>query len=340
MSNTSDNPNSQIIEADQGQLEHIIQVMGRDNTVVNGNGNSVTKKILANFFVGEQIVTNLDREELLKGTQQIADQVLNAAEKLGDLNIRAKAISHHTTLTRSLLPATHILNLFGPREKSLLILGSPGSGKTFVLHSLLKVLAAYAKNCHDNENYEYRIPVILTLSNWSQFALSTESQTNFEQYLLNALSKEYSLSNQKTKTLIQKGQFVLLMDGLDEVDIKMRPDCAQSINAFRREYASIPMIVCCRQKDYETLSVQLEFQCSIHLEPLSSESLKVYFEQNQKHAHGSVILELVLRNYWSVGYRYLMGSPTRIRFSFEHPKAVSHDTKLDHRWTQPTNKCL
>jgi len=61
---------------------------------------------------------------------------------------------------------------------------------------------------------------------------------------------------------------------------------------------------------------------------------------SKANTHGSVILELVLRNYWPVGYRYLPGSPARIRFSLEQPKAASHDTKLDHRWTRPTNKRL
>jgi hypothetical protein len=274
---------SQIIEAHQSQLDNIVQITGEDNTVVQGGGNSIVKNVVSNFFMGKQTITEIDQEELLKSTQQIADEILDPAGKLGNLNINVEKILSRPT-PGTTLSINELISLFGPRQKSLLILGDPGSGKTFALRSLARVMTLYAKQCHDNHNYGYRIPVVLTLSNWSLFISQANAKVSFEKYLLDALSKEYSLSANKAEALIQQANLILLLDGLDEVTLDARPDCVGAMNVFHKEYASIPIVVVCRQKDYYSLPVSLEFQQVICLCPLSRDALNAYFEQNPKHA--------------------------------------------------------
>ncbi len=92
------------------------------------------------------------------------------------------------------------------------------------------------------------------------------------------LHTKYQVSQQIGKAWIQEQKLLLLLDGLDEVDINQRTDCVTALNEFCREYGQTEIVVCSRIHDYEALSTRLTFQAVIYLQPLSLEQIQEYLK--------------------------------------------------------------
>lgn len=167
-------------------------------------------------------------------------------------------------------------------ERSLLILGEPGSGKTTIL---LKLLAKLINNFGEDNNKP--MPVYFNLSSW------TRGQENFADWLAERLKKEYLFLPQIANQLIER-QLLLLLDGLDELKLEDRKDCVQKLNKFIEGHAVIDIVVCSRLREYEEVlgsdchlleknkkssysdNRKLKLQEAFYLHPITMEEIDSY----------------------------------------------------------------
>ncbi|HEU5374433.1 MAG TPA: NACHT domain-containing protein [Ktedonobacteraceae bacterium] len=165
------------------------------------------------------------------------------------------------------LPAgTSIIQVFDEADEELLILGEPGSGKTTLLLYLARTLLDRA-----DADESRRIPVIFHLSSWPQQRLP------LDQWLVAELKTKYQVSRQVGQAWVETDQIFPLLDGLDEVAESARTACVQAIiNHMQRSPARTPLVVCCRNAEYQALSLQLPLQYAVMLLPFSREQIDTY----------------------------------------------------------------
>ncbi|MEZ4736654.1 MAG: NACHT domain-containing protein [Caldilineaceae bacterium] len=151
-----------------------------------------------------------------------------------------------------------------PLQRTLLLLGAPGSGKT----TMLLVLAQQAIDRAQADPTE-PIPVVFNLSTWSV------KQPVLADWLVSEFSDKYYVAKSVSRPWIVQDRLLLLLDGLDEVPTECQAECIAAINAFRVE-RNIPIIVCCRTEEYAVLPVQLAFAAAVTLEPLTTEQIMAH----------------------------------------------------------------
>ena len=159
---------------------------------------------------------------------------------------------------------TKISTVFSAANGELLILGEPGAGKTTMLLHLVSDLLVYAEG-----DVSRPIPVVFSLASWN-------SSQPLDEWLVNELSNNYEVPSQLGRSWISEKGFVPLLDGLDEVEISKRSACADAINHFRQQYPGVWMLVTTRSKDYHALSIRLQLDKAIVLQPLSLEQIDAY----------------------------------------------------------------
>ncbi|MEL7072394.1 MAG: NACHT domain-containing protein, partial [Cyanobacteria bacterium J06581_3] len=150
---------------------------------------------------------------------------------------------------------TRIYDLFMQQGegRSLLILGEPGAGKTTTLLTLARDLISQTDERH-------RIPAIFNLSSWTGGEIAP--------WLVSELNSKYQIPKNIGTSWVEEQQLLLLLDGLDEVRLDRRKDCAIAINQFHQDYGP-ELVVCCRIKDYEALDFRLGFQSALYVRSLS-----------------------------------------------------------------------
>src|SRR5262249_44855947 len=74
---------------------------------------------------------------------------------------------------------------------------------------------------------------------------------------------------------VAEDKILLLLDGLDEVKRECRAACVEAINKYRNEHGLVPMVVCCRNTDYDALgpSARLLLRKTIVIQPLTAEQI-------------------------------------------------------------------
>ncbi|MEM9274345.1 MAG: NACHT domain-containing protein [Cyanobacteria bacterium P01_F01_bin.143] len=143
--------------------------------------------------------------------------------------------------------------------KTLLILGEPGSGKTITLLQLAEHLIEQT-----TQDLTKPIPIVFNLSSWGQ------AQQPLEKWLIEEFKDKYQVPKLWSEQWLKEEQLILLLDGLDEVQVNQRNACVRAINDFVTSHNLTETIVCSRAKDYEALSEKLQLSSAICLKPLSS----------------------------------------------------------------------
>src|SRR5215813_10371531 len=170
---------------------------------------------------------------------------------------------------RPLPPETKIGEVFDEMRGSLLILGAPGSGKSTLLLELTRDLLDQAE-----QDSSFPIPVVLTLSTWGEQRLPLVG------WLIDELTKRYDVPQKVAQAWIEHDRVLPLLDGLDEVKEERRAACVEAINDFRKEHGFLlPLAVCCRVADYDTIGKQLRLQGAILVQPLTRQQVETYLDQ-------------------------------------------------------------
>ena len=164
--------------------------------------------------------------------------------------------------SRSLAPDQRISALFESVGRSLLILGAPGAGKTITLLDLARELVQLAES-----DPAQPIPVVLNLSSWSP-------RHTLAAWLLEELSSKYQIPRRIGQSWLDGSRLLLLLDGLDEVQIENRAACVEAINHFLDDVGGPGVAVASRIEDYTALPVRLKLYAAIALRPLSPEQVQ------------------------------------------------------------------
>jgi len=157
---------------------------------------------------------------------------------------------------------------------SLLILGTPGAGKTTELLSLAEQLV-----CGAIANPKTVIPVLFELSTWRNDSQSIRDWLIEKLYYLHGGDRK---AKQYEHWLDQQ-VLLPLLDGLDELGLERQQKCTIKLNEFARQYPHI--VVCCRVKEFEQGNVKLNnlnFRGVVCLEPLSDGQIQAYLEMIQQ----------------------------------------------------------
>ena len=67
-----------------------------------------------------------------------------------------------------------------------------------------------------------------------------------------------------------------MLDGLDEVAPPYRAACVQAINRYRQDHGLVPLIVCSRETEYQTLAATLGVDTAISVQPLTAQQIDAY----------------------------------------------------------------
>ena len=168
----------------------------------------------------------------------------------------------------SIAPQKPIIELFEENGRKLLILGAPGSGKTTTLLQLASDLITEAL-----ANEKKPIPVILNLSTWNQ------SWHSLHDWIVEEIFLQYQVARNLAGKWLADNQFILLLDGLDEVPTSFQNKCVKAINALIAD-TGCEMAVCSRTGEYEVLTEKLNLGNAIQLQPLTQEQVNEYLVEH------------------------------------------------------------
>jgi hypothetical protein len=120
----------------------------------------------------------------------------------------------------------NIVAAFESSKRRLLIVGEPGSGKSIAAYSLIEYLA-------ETEGVEGRVPLLVNLSAW-------EAQETFEAFLVDYLcsSVGYEVHERAVASaFIDSDRYNLILDGLDEIPLRLRAHFSERLDEFVRGLA-------------------------------------------------------------------------------------------------------
>lgn len=262
-------------------------------TVFGGMVNSIIAggDVSVNAFTGsEELRRQRNRQAMLQlvrttWVEGVLEQSLHGAAmiELG-MEERADAVERPwDTMVQMLegprhqLPcSTRIVDVFDEMNRSLLILGEPGAGKTTMLLELASDTIERAEG-----DVTEPIPVVFNLSSWA------EKRLPIAEWLVEELNTKYLVPKKMARGWVENDELLLLLDGLDEVRLTARDACIETLKHFRTEHMAA-IVVCSRISEYEALRGKLNFHGAVMLQPLTD-------EQIDRHLAGTGTLLLAVR---------------------------------------------
>jgi NACHT domain len=173
----------------------------------------------------------------------------------------------HIEQEASLPLGTSIVQAYDDAGQGLLILGTPGAGKTTLLLSLARELLTRAK-----DDPVHPISVILNLSSWRS------KNPQLASWLVDQLRLVYGIPSRLCQAFLKQEPWLLLLDGLDEVEASERAACIEAINLYREEYFA-PLVVCSRSHEYVTLRARLALSYAVEIQPLQEQEVMEYLKR-------------------------------------------------------------
>lgn len=248
----------------------------RDRNIIAGRDINIT---VTSSPIGER---DIQLQNLLQNVEQswIKEVLKNSLQhmmhiELG-MEIDLTLVNHPQREVREIpLPEVQQLPAMYEQQKSLLILGKPGSGKTTSLLELAKYLVDLAAT-----DPRQPIPVVFNLSTW------TDQHKSFFEWLLEEFRTKFDVRPGLSKKWLSKHWCVLLLDGLDEIAAQHRLSCVNAINAFRKDVGVPGIAVCSRLQEYKELQSRFQFKVGLILEPLSNIQVNYLLKSAGLNTHG------------------------------------------------------
>jgi hypothetical protein len=208
--------------------------------------------------------------QLEHSLREVAMNSVGLHEYRDDIRSSVQLVLRGSSLTREdPLPSyTSIVQAYDHAGQRLLILGEPGAGKTTLLLDLACELLARAES-----DSALPIPVIFNLSGWAN------QKPPLESWLINQLQLVYNIPSPLSLAWLKQDNWLLLFDGLDEIEESLQPACIEAINAYQGEEHSIPLVVCSRPHGSQAQESQLALSHAVIVQPLQERQVIEYFEQ-------------------------------------------------------------
>jgi hypothetical protein len=159
------------------------------------------------------------------------------------------------------------LAIFDHYQGALLILGAPGAGKSTWLLELARDLLDRA--AHDPD---HPIPVIFNLSSWAV------RRGPLSEWMAEELNRLYDAPRRQSRKWVGADKVLPLLDGLDEVAPEFRHECVGRINEFRKQHWLLPVVVCSRDAEYESLGERLGLFGAVMIRSLTREQIEAAVE--------------------------------------------------------------
>lgn len=206
----------------------------------------------------------LDRALAVTGAVDLA---LTSAPELVDPPWTAWDVGHAGPPERA--SSNAIRDVLRECHDTLLVVGPPGAGKTILVLRLCRELFHASAADPDAP-----APVVLGLSTYDPCdgRRARSSGRHFAQWVVDELVGKYGLPRPSVTRWLEDGQIALLLDGLDEADPSRRSAIVEALEAFHAEQPS-PMVVACRDSEYEAIGARLRFGGAIRVEPLDDDGL-------------------------------------------------------------------
>jgi DNA polymerase III delta prime subunit len=163
---------------------------------------------------------------------------------------------------------TSILEVFERSEIAgkLLILGTPGAGKTTTMLDLARELLDKA-----TEEPNEPIPVLFNLSDWK------DVRQSMPDWLIDELKLNYGVRKDIGKKWLREKLLLPMLDGLDEVKPEHQESCVVAINQWLQgDFRPISIVVCCRREEYGNYQTQLGLNGAILLQALTEAQIQAY----------------------------------------------------------------
>ncbi|MFF8633593.1 NACHT domain-containing protein [Streptomyces pilosus] len=169
-------------------------------------------------------------------------------------------------------PVTSIRALYEDTD-DLVILGKPGMGKTTQLARLAHRLAVEVLESTDDQSPPH-VPVFLRLD--------TYRGEPAEDWLVNAMSREYGVSGVLVRTWLSEHRLLPVLDGLDEVPEADRSKCVTELRRLRRVCPG--MAVGCRtdEADLRRLAFTLRARRYVEIQPPSRQDVQNYLAADRE----------------------------------------------------------
>ena len=190
-----------------------------------------------------------ERTDVIRSSQQLVFRRLSAAVEY------------------PLPSGTSIIEAYDEAGQGLLTLGEPGAGKTTLLLELACELLIRAEG-----DPALPIPVIVNLSSWAS------KKAPLESWLIDQLQLVYSLPPRLSRAWLEQDQWLLLIDGLDEVEETSRPACIEAINTYREDHFT-PLVVCSRSHEYLAQESRLILPNAVVVQPLQELQVTEYLKR-------------------------------------------------------------
>ena len=202
----------------------------------------------------------------LQGSDAFNFDLQARPDAIADLSQGIEALSVELDTSYERIRETRIYKEIG-QGRTLLILGSPGSGKTIALLQLTQRLIERSER-----GSSLPLPVVFNLSSWAK------DRKSIVDWLIDELQEKYQVPKSLSESWITKQQLILLLDGLDEVQEAYRNDCVRALNEFIGLFPQTEITICSRVRDYEALTERLQISSALCLQPLSSEQVYQFLD--------------------------------------------------------------
>jgi DNA polymerase III delta prime subunit len=273
-----------------------VQIAQAQRDVINAQNSQIIKNSYYSLFGGSSVAPGIDWEramQILKQEMQpeIKKRLKDSLFGLADVDVVEVKPVRQEYFPELALEAVKMLTIDGAQIETidsqmpiiqtyaredikgkLLILGTPGAGKTITLLKLAEQLV-----CEAIAQPKTAIPIIFELSTWRDNKQSIRDWLVEQLYENHSLNPNADRKSRHFEEWLDKGVLLPLLDGLDELGIVRQKACTEKVNEFAKHYPWV--VVCCRVKEFQQAGVNLSsLRGKVQLQPLTDNQIQDYLK--------------------------------------------------------------